>query len=368
MPNQLITANCHTFLPRERRKREKRRQEKDRNKQKKRNKHRDRREESSSTSSDSSDHTRRRKRKKRRKETDTESSSQGDKRRKNAREATLSISSGSSSTDQRESLSSSESDSTLTPAARKAKKKRRRAEKARRHFEACNEAWDIDSRPDCLKTVKQCYRYKMNVILGMKTECNREAERRNLGEDIFLRDGKPKKKRIKAQTDNGTTKLHEARFFRLPIAHPKEYYKKMPRKHDVVIRNFPMEHYGVQGQVKDDVIGKMHNRTVVLTFDAFGKTTVKTGRNPGGKYADRQQLEEALINYGSLTHALWPMDYTVFAMWRVLCDAKWGAAATNDERKQSELVIEYFNGMLADNCSRAVHSQYPAVFEQVRTN
>jgi hypothetical protein len=275
----------------------------------------------------------------------------------------LSISSNSS---RQESLSSSESDSNLTPEARKARRKRRRAEKARAHFEACNEAWDIDSRPDCLKTVKQCYRYKMNVILGMKTECNREAERRNLGEDIFLRDGKPKKKRFKAQTDDGKTKLHEVRFYRLPIAHPKEYYKKVPRKHDVVIRNFPMEHYGVQGQVKDDVIGKMHNRTVVLTFDAFGKTTVKTGRNQNGRYADRQQLEEALINYGSLNHALWPYDYTIFPMWRVLCDAKWGAVATNDEKKQSELVIEYFNSMLADNCSRAVHSQYPAAFEQVK--
>ena len=52
-------------------------------------------------------------------------------------------------------------------------------------------------------------------------------------------------------------------------------------------------------------------------------------------------------------------------MWRVLCDAKWGAVATSDEKKQSELVIEYFNSMLADNCSRAVHSQYPAAFEQV---
>jgi hypothetical protein len=109
----------------------------------------------------------------------------------------------------------------------------------------------------------------------------------------------------------------------------------------------------------------MHNRTVVLTFDAFGKTTVKTGRNQNGRYADRQQLEEALINYGSLSHALWPYDYTIFPMWRVLCDAKWGAVATNDEKKQSELVIEYFNSMLADNCSRAVHSQYPAAFEQV---
>jgi hypothetical protein len=217
-----------------------------------------------------------------------------------------------------------------------------------------------------LKTIKGCAKYKMLVIMGMKNECEREAARRNLGEDIFLRDGKQKKIRFKAQSDNGTTKLHEVRFLRLPTVHPKEYFKRVPRRRETIIRSFPLEHYGAQGQVSDVVIGKLHNRTVVLTYESFGKTSVKPGKGQSGKYADKQQLEEAVINYGALMHAIWPLDYSIFALWRVLMEAKWGEVATNDEKKRSEIVIEFFNGILAENCSRAVHSQYPVVFEQVQ--
>jgi hypothetical protein len=64
--------------------------------------------------------------------------------------------------------------------------------------------------------------------MGFKVQYDKEAERRNLGEDIFQRDGVTRKIRFKAQSDNGTTKLHLARYLRLPLVHPKDYYKNMP--------------------------------------------------------------------------------------------------------------------------------------------
>ncbi len=199
--------------------------------------------------------------------------------------------------------------------------------------------------------------------MGFKVQYDKESERRNLGEDIFLRDGVTRKIRFKAQSDNGTTKLHLARNLRLPLVHPKEYYKNVPNRRDVIVRNFPMDHYGLTGQIKDDVIGKLHNRTVVTTFDSYGKSTVKPGKS--GKFADQSQLEEGLLNYTCANHAIWPMDYSAFAIWRTLVDAKWGATVTADEKKKSELVIEFINSVLADNCAKAVHQQYPVVFEQV---
>jgi hypothetical protein len=54
-------------------------------------------------------------------------------------------------------------------------------------------------------------------------------------------------------------------------------------------------------------------------------------------------------------------------LWRVLHEADWGAKATSDEKKRSDLAIEYFNSYLADNCGKANHSQYPLVFEQVQS-
>ncbi len=93
---------------------------------------------------------------------------------------------------------------------------------------------------------------------------------------------------------------------------------------------------------------------------------MKAGK--AGKFADKHQLEEGLLNYACVNHAIWPMDYSVFPIWRTLVDAKWGATATADEKKRSELVIEFINSSLAENCAKAVHQQYPVVFEQVTIN
>jgi hypothetical protein len=223
--------------------------------------------------------------------------------------------------------------------------------------------WNIDFRPPFLQTIKGCADHTIEAVMGFKVQYDKEAERRNLGEDIFQRDGVTRKIRFKAQSDNGTTKLHLARYLRLPLVHPKDYYKNMPSRRDVVVRNFPMDHYGLTGQIKDDVIGKVHNRTVVTTFDAYGKSSTKPGKT--GKFADKHQLEEGLLNYACVNHAIWPMDYSVFPIWRTLVDAKWGATAVADEKKRSELVIEFINSSLAENCAKAVHQQYPVVFEQV---
>ncbi len=172
-----------------------------------------------------------------------------------------------------------------------------------------------------------------------------------MGEDIFQHDGVTRKTLFKAQSDNGTTKLHLARYLRLPLAHPKEYYKNVPSRQDVVIRNFPMDHYGLTGQIKDDVIGKAHNRTVVTTFNTYGKSSVKPGK--AGKFVDKHQLEEGLLNYACVNHAIWPMDYSAFAIWRTLVYAKWGATAKVDEKRRSEFVIEFINSVLAENCAKS---------------
>jgi hypothetical protein len=204
-------------------------------------------------------------------------------------------------------------------------------------------------------------------IMKLKEQIAGEEDKRGLGQEVFQRDGVPKKIKHKEQTDNGRTKLHPARYHRLPLVHPKEYFKHIPKKRDVIIRNFPMEHYGMSGQVSESTIGRMHNRSVVLTFEAFGKATHKPAK-PGtaaGKYSDLSQLQEGVQNFGAMMHALWPYDYTLFPMWRVLHDANWGEIALPDEKKRSELVVEFFNSMLLDNCGKAVHAEHPLVHEQV---
>ena len=213
-----------------------------------------------------------------------------------------------------------------------------------------------------MQTWQGCADFSVSEIQDMQSKMEREAEKQNLGEDLFNRDSKPKKIKFKAQTDNGISKLHEARYLRPPICQPKEYYDKIPQKRTEIIRNFPMEHYGMQGQVPDATIGRMHNRTVLQTFDAFGKFSKQA---KAGKYPDQHQLEEGLLNYGSLQNAIWPLDYSTFVIWRVLHEANWGEQVTSDPKKRYELVVDFFNTILADNAALAVNSQCPCGFDQV---
>jgi hypothetical protein len=243
------------------------------------------------------------------------------------------------------------------------KSERKKLKKQKRKFRAINRSWAPEDRPDDLQTMEDFEDFTYGEAMIMKDNMEKEKKRRDLGEDVCQQDSKPKKIKHKAATDNGTSKLHEARYHRMPICHPKEYYHKMPKKREEIIRSFPMDHYGVQGQVPAAVIGKLHNRTALQSFDGFVKTSFKPGKT--GKYADKQQLEEGLLNYGTMMQAIWPYDYSLFPVWRVLCEEKWGEKATADEKKRSDLVIEFVNGILADNSAKAVNGQYPCVFDQV---
>jgi hypothetical protein len=91
-------------------------------------------------------------------------------------------------------------------------------------FRAINRSWPREQRPSFMQTWLDCGDYTVLEMLAMKTQVGEEDQKRNLGQDIFMRDSKPKKKKFKAETDNGKTKLHGARFLRPPLCPPKDYY------------------------------------------------------------------------------------------------------------------------------------------------
>ena len=39
----------------------------------------------------------------------------------------------------------------------------------------------------------------------------------------------------------------------------------------------------------------------------------------------------------------------------------------SDDKRRAEVVTEFINSVIADNCGKAVHDSYPLVYEQVRT-
>jgi len=231
-----------------------------------------------------------------------------------------------------------------------------------------NDAWPFDQRPPKLQKRKYVYLMELQVLLALKDKIDLVQQKRNLGEEVFSKDSKPQKIRFKARSDDGVKKLHPARNLRLPLAHPKYWFKSVPKKREAIIRNFPMDHLGLTGHIADDTIGKMHNRSVKVTLDLFCKAThhEAKGNQKAGKYCIGSQIREGLNNYCLALHCLWPQDYTGLVITKVLIEADWAEQVTTDLRKRADLITEFFNAVIADNSAKAVYSMYPLIYEQVR--
>jgi hypothetical protein len=191
------------------------------------------------------------------------------------------------------------------------------------------DSWPTANRPEKLRRIKALLSLTMDGFLKLKKQIEKEEERKNLGEEAFSRDSQTKTIRYKAQKDNGKRKLHLARWNRQPLVPLEEFYTKVPKRRETVIRNFPMEHLGITSQVPDAVLGYLHNRQVKVTLDSFVKSSYKAarGNEKAGKYADLFQLLEGIVNFCIVLHAIWPSDYTGLVLLKVLTEARWGESA-----------------------------------------
>ncbi len=230
-------------------------------------------------------------------------------------------------------------------------------------------AWPIEQRPPELRKRSWVYVHTLDQMLDLQVRIAAEEEKKNLGEEAFSKDGKPEKHRFKKQTDDGVKRLHPARGLRQPLAHPKHWYKLVPKKRESVIRNFPMDHIGLTGHLSEVTLGKLHNRSVKVTLDQFCKSTHKEARGPhkAGKYPDGHQLRDGINKYCLALHMIWPQDYTGLVIQEVLNEAHWAEEVSPDDKRRAEIITEFFNGVMTDNCAKAVHNMYPLVYEQVST-
>jgi hypothetical protein len=64
---------------------------------------------------------------------------------------------------------------------------------------------------------------------------------------------------------------------------------------------------------------------------------------------------------------IWPQDYTGLVIQEVLNEAHWAEEVSPDDKRRAEIITEFFNGVMTDNCAKAVHNMYPLVYEQVST-
>jgi hypothetical protein len=224
-----------------------------------------------------------------------------------------------------------------------------------------NEMWPIDRRPRHLQNKKIATRLSLGKLMRYKELFEKEAEKQGMGAALYGKDMKLKKQRYKKFTDDGYAKLHAARFCRQPLAPPKKYYRRVPKRRDEIFRHFPLDHYGAENAVAEQTIVRMHDRQVPVDLDAF----VRSGYLKGGDLC-YNWLQLGIANYATIMHAIWPLDYTPLVLVRVLTEGRWGEAAGGDRKSQMELVKRFFNDISRENSGRAVRGEHPLDYGQCK--
>jgi hypothetical protein len=209
--------------------------------------------------------------------------------------------SGSSS----EETSSEESNCSEEEERRHKGKKSRKAKEKEDDWQLLEEMWPLEARPAKLQSRKVVGRWSIEKIMEFKKQYEQEAERQGVGIAVFGRDKKRRAKRYKEMKDDGESKLHPARFERLPFSDPEKYWKKMPVKREEIYRHIKLDHYGAQ--VGEATIVRLHDRRVTVELDMFLRGNVLKGSEKAGEVADVRRLQEAVANYACVMQVLWPL-------------------------------------------------------------
>jgi hypothetical protein len=69
-------------------------------------------------------------------------------------------------------------------------------------------------------------------------------------------------------------RFHLVRFERLPAVEPRKYMKKWATKREPVYRHIPLRHYGIEGQVLESTIVRMHNRGTPVELEMLCREKV----------------------------------------------------------------------------------------------
>jgi hypothetical protein len=296
---------------------------------------------------------------KKRKAASSSSSSTEDSDSSSSSEAETSTSSSSDETDSQEDSSGEER-------GKKAKKKKGKGSEV--HWDLINEMWPLESRPKHLQKKKVVEKMELGELMKFKEHFEKEAEKKGLGAAACGMDLKAKKVKYKEQVDDSCKKLHPARFSRQPLVMPRKYWKKIPQKRAEIIRHFPLTHYGADGQVNEATVVKMHDRRVAVELDMLARCNFSKESRPGEKMpwaeaTEVKHIQEAVLNFATMLHAIWPADYSGLVILRVLVEAKWGEIAGEEDKKRLALVKRFFGDTVRENASRAVRQQEPLDYE-----
>ena len=141
-------------------------------------------------------------------------------------------------------------------------------------FELLNSLWAEEDRPETLKTREDIREHTIDTLMSCKAEISKEEAKRGVGTAQYGRDKKLAPKKYEAMIDDGVKRFHLVRFERLPAVEPRKYMKKWATKREPVYRHIPLRHYGIEGQVLESTIVRMHNRGTPVELEMLCREKV----------------------------------------------------------------------------------------------
>jgi hypothetical protein len=288
------------------------------------------------------------KRKERKKESSSSSSSSEE-----AESSTSSSSSGGFS-------SSSSTSSSSSSGSGKGKERNKRESKKRRvnekNWELLRDMWPVETRPGHLQKKKNTMGMTLDMLLRCKEQYEKEAEKKGMGKAVYGRDGRVRKKVFKKMKDDGMKKLHPARWERLPVVEPKKYWGQLPTKRDQIFRHIPLQHYGLDGQISELTLVRMHDRKVPVELEMLTRDKVTEVRH----------CMDAVVNHAIVCQTLWPTDYGPMVIMKVLVDVMWGEGLSFNEKQKVAAIKRMFDDVARENSGRAVRKEAPLDYDKVR--
>ena len=163
--------------------------------------------------------------------------------------------------------------------------------------------------------------------------------------------------------DDCRARLHSARWQRLPLTPPSDWWHKTPVKMSPVIINaLQLDVTGAEDQVLPETIKLMHDRRNILELKLFFIGSFDSAKGKNGRQLEygtsMLQIQEAICNYQDILQQLFPWDATANSMWRLLVTYKWIAAARSFDVRR-DVIIVFFHAVSRKNATRAGNGQPP---------
>ena len=193
--------------------------------------------------------------------------------------------------------------------------------------------------------------------------------------------------KIEAGEDDALSKLHKQMFcLRTPLRDPKDYWDLYPRNWPEVNKSLYLDHLGLENICSPRTIELLHDRANKLEIKMFSTINISVGRSGGSRKQNLRTLEdgstevvstddwlsptsviqviEALDNLGAIWVVIWPGEWSIVAIRRVV--TKLHAFSDIRNRDLRKRMLEAFiNEVLATNASHAARKKIPMIHEKI---